>query len=158
MIFRWSLSNNKSPLFSRTLLSILDYFSSVEIGMISILPVIFRPPCVFSRFLGTIQVQQLQLVSPSTSGSTVFFRSLAIAKYFSSCLLSFTFTLWSSRQDWVIGLYLKVPVNFMRFIFEDRFWVVRIPPVRMVKFQFLAQFPVDHLSHPVVSGLILFLR
>ena len=27
----------------------------------------------------------------------------------------------------------------------------------IIKFQFLAQFPVDHLSHPVVSSLILFL-
>ena len=26
----------------------------------------------------------------------------------------------------------------------------------MVKFEFLAQFPVDHLSHPVMSSLILF--
>ena len=28
----------------------------------------------------------------------------------------------------------------------------------MVKFKSLAQFPVDHLAHPVISGLILFLR
>ena len=26
--------------------------------------------------------------------------------------------------------------------------------VRIVKFQFLAQFPMDYLSHPVVSSLI----
>ena len=35
----------------------------------------------------------------------------------------------------------------------DRFWVVHIPFVRMVKFQFLALFSVDHLAQPVVSSL-----
>ena len=33
---------------------------------------------------------------------------------------------------------------------------MHIPFVSMVKFQFLEQFPVDHLSHPVVSNLVLF--
>ena len=28
----------------------------------------------------------------------------------------------------------------------------------MVKFQFLVQFPADHLSYPVMSSLVLFLR
>ena len=37
-----------------------------------------------------------------------------------------------------------------------RCWVLHIPFVRMVKFQFLAQFPVDDLAYSVVSSLILF--
>ena len=36
----------------------------------------------------------------------------------------------------------------MCVIFKDRFWVVHIPFVGMVKFKFLAHFPVDHLVHP----------
>ena len=44
----------------------------------------------------------------------------------------------------------------MYVILQDRCWVVQIPFVRMVKFQFLAQFPVDHLTHPVLFSLILF--
>ena len=40
---------------------------------------------------------------------------------------------------------------------RNRYWVVHIPFVRMVKFKFLAHFPVDHLAHPVVSHLILLL-
>ena len=39
----------------------------------------------------------------------------------------------------------------MLLILLDRFWVVHIPFVRMVRLQFLAQFPVDHRSHPIVS-------
>ena len=45
----------------------------------------------------------------------------------------------------------------MHLIRQDRFWVVHIPFVRMVKPQFLAQFQVDHLAHSDVSSLILFL-
>ena len=36
----------------------------------------------------------------------------------------------------------------------NRFWVVHIPFVRMIWFQFLAQFPVNHLPLPVESCLI----
>ena len=44
----------------------------------------------------------------------------------------------------------------LRFILQERCWVVHIPFVRTVKFKFLAQFPVDHLAHTVVSSLIHF--
>ena len=44
----------------------------------------------------------------------------------------------------------------MRLILRDRLWVVHIPFVRMFKFQFFAQFLVNHLTHPVVSNLIIF--
>ena len=44
---------------------------------------------------------------------------------------------------------------FVRLILQDRFWVVHVPFVRRDKLQFLAQFPVDHLAHPVVSSFIL---
>ena len=42
----------------------------------------------------------------------------------------------------------------MCVIFLDGGWVVHIPFVRMVKFKFLAHFPVDHLAHPIMSSLI----
>ena len=51
---------------------------------------------------------------------------------------------------------LKFPVKFVYPLFQYRFWIVNIPFVRLVKSKFLAQFPVDHLPHPVVSSLILF--
>ena len=40
---------------------------------------------------------------------------------------------------------------------QDGFWLVHIPFVRIAKFKFLAQFPIDHPSNSIVSGLILFL-
>ena len=43
----------------------------------------------------------------------------------------------------------------MHLILQERFWVVDIPFVHMVKLQFLAQSPVDQLTHPVMPSLIL---
>ena len=46
----------------------------------------------------------------------------------------------------MICLYLKIPENISLLIFQEGFWVVSISFDRMVKFQFLAQSPVDHLA------------
>ena len=54
----------------------------------------------------------------------------------------------------MISLYFKIPEEFVRLIIPDGFWVVLIS---LVKVQFLAQLPVDHLAHPVMSSLIRFL-
>ena len=43
----------------------------------------------------------------------------------------------------------------MCVIFKDRCWVVPIPFGGMVKFKFLAHFPVDHIAYPIVSSLLL---
>ena len=40
----------------------------------------------------------------------------------------------------------------MHLILQNIFWFVHVPFGSIVKFQFLAQFPVDHFSHPVVSS------
>ena len=53
----------------------------------------------------------------------------------------------------MIRLYLKIPEELVRLVLPDRFWVVHIPFVRMVKFKLLAQFPVDHLAQ---SCLVLY--
>ena len=104
-----------------------------------------------------------------------FFSSQARFKYLSFFSFSLIFTQWSagtesslflliyhkicsSGWDYVICLYLEIPENFVRFNLQDGFWFVHIPFGSMVKFQFLAQFPVDHQSYLVVSSLILLLR
>ena len=65
------------------------------------------------------------------------------------------YKVWSSDRDYMIRLYVKIPEECVRLFLQDRFKVLHIPFVRMVKFQFLEQFPVDHLSHPVVPSLML---
>ena len=65
----------------------------------------------------------------------------------------------SGRQDeirWSVCMsksHWSLCVSFSR----DICWVLHIPFVHMVKFQFLAQFPVDHFAHSVMSSLILLL-
>ena len=61
----------------------------------------------------------------------------------------------SSHKIWWSVMYPKIPENFVGLIFEDRFWVEHIPFVRVIKCKLLAQFPVDHLFHPVLSSQIL---
>ena len=50
---------------------------------------------------------------------------------------------WSSGQDWAIRLYLKIKSCL---ILQNKIGVVYIPFFRMVKYQFLAQLPVDRLA------------
>ena len=58
----------------------------------------------------------------------------------------------SKSQSSLCVSFSRTDSGFVRLILQDGFWVVR-----MVKFKLLAQFPVGHLLHPVVSSLILFL-
>ena len=110
---------------------------------------------------------------------TVFFNSQARSRHL--CCFSFSFNLWVSRdskvynfasslsfvdyykvwssgRDLVVCLYAKIPKEFMCLILKKRCLVAYIPFVRWVKFQFLAQLPVDHLADQVVSSLIFLLR
>ena len=45
-------------------------------------------------------------------------------------------------------LSVKIPEKFVCVIPKDRCWVVHIPFVRMVKFKFLVQLPVNSFPHP----------
>ena len=98
----------------------------------------------FSQFYFMIR-QDSKLHNPSSS---LFFFFFFFVDYYKVS---------SSGRDKVICLYLKIPEEFVRLVLQNIFWVMHIPFVRMVKLQFLAQFPVDHPAHPDVLSLILFL-
>ena len=109
----------------------------------------------------------------------IFFNSLARSRYLSLFSHSFSFILWCRDSkvdnfagflfffffcwllsDLVFGPRLgdsKVPQEFVSIIFSVRCWVVLIPFVGMVKFKFLAYFPVDPLAHPGMSSFVLLL-
>ena len=57
----------------------------------------------------------------------------------------------------MIRLYVKIPEDFILLILQEKLRVVHIRFVRMVRFKFLAQFPVDHSSDSDVLSLIIFL-
>ena len=64
------------------------------------------------------------------------------------------YQVWLPSRDLVVCLYFKIPVHFTRLNLQDGFWFVYLPFRSMVKFQFLAQYSVDHL--PNQSCLVLF--
>ena len=180
MDFYWSLSLLKSPQVTRTVLSILADFNNAVVWMVSARPFISKSSCPFTNPLLTVPRAPITIGINGIFMFHSFFQFIARSTYLSFFSLSFNFTLWSvgtaqstilqilffvvdyykvwsSDRDLVIRLYLKIPAEFMRLIHLDIFLVVYIPFVHMIKFQFLAQFPADHLAHPVVSCLILLL-
>ena len=86
-------------------------------------------------------------------------RRLLKAKFTWSQVLFFSWWLTKGLVFWLrLGdpFYLKIPEKFMSFIFLDGLWFAHILFGFMVKFKSLAQFPVDHLSRPVMPSLVLF--
>ena len=69
--------------------------------------------------------------------------------FFFFCWLSLFLVFWSR-------LGVKILEKFVRLILQDRFRFVNKPFCIMVKFKFLARFPMDYLTHIVASRLILF--
>ena len=157
MVFHWSLCESNSPQVSRTLLSILADLNIAVVWMVSSRP-------LFSKSNPLVAVLSAQI----TIGITITFQFSSKVEELNLLFAFFQFfpvvswngkfhcsagsifsvdyhLIWSSRQDLVIRLYLKIPKNYGLFIFSDGFWDEHIPFVRIVKFKHLAQFPVDHL-------------
>ena len=96
MVFHWSLNDSKSPLVSRTLLSILAVLSNPVVWIVSTRP----PTSKFSKPFNNPLV--IVPNAPITIGTIVtfmfhsFFNSLARSRYLSFFSLSFRFILWSA--------------------------------------------------------------
>ena len=164
----------KSLQVSRTLLSFWTDLNNSVFWMVSAHPLISKSSSPFNNSLTTVTKAPITI----GIGVTFMFHSFSIPMHLS---LSFNFTLWSagtasstilqilffvvvdyykawsSAWDYMIRLYGRIPEKSVCIILQDIYWVVHIPFVRMVKFKFLAQFPVDHFAQPVESSLILFL-
>ena len=179
MAFHWSLSDSKSLQDSRTLLSILAVLNNVVVWMVSTRPPTSKSSSPFSNPLVTVPKAPITISIIVTFMFHSFFNSLARLRYLSFFSHSFSFILWSTGTSkstilkilfflWLLlGLVFwprfrdpsvrQSPKEFMCDIFLDRCWVVHIPFVRIVKFQFFAHLPVGHLAHRIVSRLVLIL-
>ena len=95
-VFHWNLCDSKFPQVFGTILSILANFNCTVVWIVSVLPLRFSSPTLFSRPLGTVPT------APTTIGITITFMfhsfssSLARSRYLSIFSPSFTFTLLSA--------------------------------------------------------------
>ena len=92
MIIHRSLSDNKSPQISRTLLNILTDINHSVVWMASILPLISCSNCLLSKPLGTVPS------APITIG-IMFHRLLVLCQDRSTSLISFIFYRRSTERQ-----------------------------------------------------------
>ena len=96
MVFHWSLSDNKSPQVSCTLLSILDVLNNAVVWMVFTCPPNSKSSSPFSNPLVTVQRAPITIGIIVTCMFHSFFNSLASSRYLSFFSHSFSFILWSS--------------------------------------------------------------
>ena len=85
-------------------------------------------------------------------------RQSSLFSRFSFCFFFFTITKSGILAGLSDTFLYQNTREFKCLILQDGFWFVYVLFGCLVKFKLLAQFPVDHLSHPVVSCPILFFR
>ena len=97
MVFHWSLSDSKSPLVSRTLLSILAVLNNAVAWMVSTRPPTSKSSSPFCNPLVTVPNAQITIgiIITCMFHSFFFFNSLAKSMYLSFFSHSFSFNLWS---------------------------------------------------------------
>ena len=179
MVFHWSLSD-KSPQVSRALLSIVAVFNNAVVWMVSTRPPTYKSTRPFNNPLVTVPK------SPITIGTIVTFMFHNFFQFPSKVeVLIFLFTFFQfysvlSRDSKVdnfarslfFSFLLLIIIRSGPFVCQSPIgvyvcyflgqvlgcaYIPYIPFVGMVKFKFLAHFPVDHLAHPIVSSLVVFL-
>ena len=96
MVSPWSLSDNKSPQISRTLLNILADLNNAVVWMVSTHPVISKPSSPCTNPLVTVPRAPITTDIIITFMFHRFFNPLARSRYLSLFLHSFNFNLWST--------------------------------------------------------------
>ena len=96
MIFHRSLSDSKSPQFSRTLLSILVVRNNVVVWIVSTRPPTSKSSSPLSNPLVIVSKAPITIYIIVTFMFHIFFNSLAKSRYLSFFSYSFSFILWSA--------------------------------------------------------------
>ena len=181
MVFHWNFSDKKSPHLCRILLVILADINNAVVWMVSTRPLISMASSTCTNSLMSVPRAPIITGIAVTFIFHIFFSILLQARctYPSFWFLSTLhcgqpgqqsprfskfsifvnyYNVPSFIRDEMTRLYFKIPKEFCVSSFSmTDFWVVHFLFVRKVKFQFLAQLPVDNLTNPVVSSLILLL-
>ena len=96
MVFHWSLSDDKSPQISKTLLSILAVLNNVVVWMISTRPPTSKSSSPFNNPSVTVPKAPIIIGIIVTCMFHSFFNSLTRSRYLSFFSHSFSFILWSA--------------------------------------------------------------
>ena len=157
MVFHWSLSDSKSPRVSRFLLSFLADLNNAVVWMITTRPLLsmssipFINPSMtyqetnYTWYTSHFHIPQFFSIHLQGQGNYLSFYFLSILLcgqpgQHSSQFGKFSFfvvvvdyhKVWSSGQDYMIRLYVKIRLEFVCLIFQERCWVVHTPFVRVV--------------------------
>ena len=97
MGFHWSLSDSKSPQFTRTLLSILAILNNDVVWMVSICSPTFKSSTPFNNPLVTARKAPITIGIIFTYMFHSFFNFVARLRYLCFFSHSFSFILWSAR-------------------------------------------------------------
>ena len=179
MIFHWSLSDSKFPQVSRTLLSILAVLSNVIIWIVSTRPLTSKSSRPFNNPLVIVPKAPITIGTIVTFLFHSFFNSLARSRYLSFFSPSFSFILWSAGtvKSTILQFFFFLLIIIRSGRLAEIRWSVCMSKSHrslcvsfsgtsagfciyhllvwsVVKFTFLAHFPVDPFAHPVVSRLI----
>ena len=98
MVFRWSLSDSKSPHVSKTLLSILADLSNAVVWVVSARPRISTYSRSFTNSLVTVPSSLFIIGNTVTFMIHNFFGFLARSKYMYLFSFSLIYTLWSAEM------------------------------------------------------------
>ena len=97
IVSQWSLSDNTSPLGSRTLLGILADLNNAVVWMFSTRPLISKSSSPCTNHLLTVPRKPITIGIIATFIFHSFFNSQARSRFLSFFSYSFNFTLWSAR-------------------------------------------------------------
>ena len=153
MVFHWILSDSNSPKVSRTLLGILADLINTVVWVVSTCPLITKSSSPFTNSFGDRSKCTNYNWYNRHFHAIYFFSYLGRSRYLS--LFSLYFSLFCGLPGQQSPQFSRFSFFFLLFFlfFFFFFWLSLC--VHMIKFKFLARFPVNRFSNPVMLRFIL---
>ena len=144
MVFRWRLSDSKSPQVSRTLLSILAVFNNAVVWMVSTRPPTSKSSRSFINSLVTVPKAPITIGIIITFMFHSFFNSLARSRYLSLFTYSFSFILWltGTAKSTILQIFFFFFVDYYKIRSSGR--VLLLLLLSLLLFLLLETFSYQH--------------
>ena len=147
MVFHWSLSDSKSPHFSRTHLSILAVLSNAVVWMVSTRLPTSKPSRPFNNPVVIVPNAPITIGTIVTFMFHRFFNSLARSRYLSFFSLSLRFILWSAgtaKSTVLLILFFFIIIMRSGLLAEIRWYVCILKSHRSLCESFLSHVSFSH--------------